>query len=658
MATITIYADQIQIIDPNAPDSAGNASSITAGSEKQALLHFSFPDALKYRVVSKIQLYLYSTPGGTYPSAYPYIARVHYLTAAFDSSVTYNTAPAASSKNVSLNGSSSAAQYNAVNLESSGTFSPHDVFAFGLLVTPGIPSTTPLASLSTSTSSNAPYVVVTYGSTDQTGHVSGTPSSGYVSKNESTTFRYSYTAPTDIVAGDLSVASWRFAYRKTSSGAFTFENAGTALSYTAPADTFSDTDTVYWYPEITLSDNQVMQVNPPYQLSTVEPTFAAVAISPDSTIEDGSAAITFSWTAFNSVGTLPSGADLQYSTNEGSTWQSLGSVLDSSLSYTAPANTFSGGLIMWRVRAINNAGTAGDWSAALSFICVAAPAAPSVNSNAAPFATVTWNATGQQAYEVFVDGISQGVHFGTEKTFTLQMPLSDGEHAVGVKIQGTYGLWSALGEAQFTVENAPAGSIELTGQFGIDAELFWNTALSGDDFLVFRNGVQIGHTAQNSFSDRRSLGAHAWYVLLRQADGNYTKSNTVTGTLSTEYPAIALLTGGPWLSLRLSENSIPLRQFVYSQTYSLRHFSGSPYPVLELTPYKDLSGTYRCAFSNQAEAQTFEALFGNVVIMKSNESVVIGGMVNLEKVRSTFYAAYQFTLQQIAVEEIVNDPDS
>ena len=649
MATTTIYADRIQIIDPNAPNLAGTAESITGASKQLALLHFTAPAAMKNKSITQMELFLYVE--NSYTSA------ASWLFENFGSSVTYNTRPRASTATRNTASQAAAAYKGTTLIASYVSFPPYNVFEFGIQLKPITSSA--LAVLSTSLTANPPYLVVTYNNTDNYGKVTGTPSSGYTPKYEAATFRWSYTAP-DNTAEKPTVTSSRFAYRKTASGSFTFVNAGSALSYTAPAGTFADTDTVYWYPEVTLSNGQVIRPTNTlgtaitYQLSTVEPAFTAVAVSPDGTIEDGSGPITFTWTASNSVGSTPSGAELQYSVDGGTTWTALGSVTGSALSYEAPAGTVPGGQISWRVRALNSAGTPGEWSNSLSFISVAAPAAPSVSTDAAPFTTITWNAVGQQAYEVLVDGKSYGVRFGTGKNFTLPQPLADGNHTAAVRIQGAYGLWSQPGEAVFTVQNVPAGSIELSGQFGIDAELFWSASPSGEDFLIYRDGVQIGHTAGTAFTDRRALGTHEWTVLLRQEDGNYTRSNAVTGTTAVEGTMIAPLSGGPWVSLRRTEASVPARQYNFSRTHSLRHFSGSALPVLELTPYENKTGSFQCAFKDPAEARAFEALWGQVVVVKSQENVITGGLMNLDKAQNAFYTAYAFTIEQIALEEVVD----
>ena len=46
------------------------------------------------------------------------------------------------------------------------------------------------------------------------------------------------------------------------------------------------------------------------------------------------------------------------------------------------------------------------------------------------------------------------------------------------------------------------------------------------------------------------------------------------------------------------------------------------------------------------------------MILKIRDTVLIGGMMNLSKETNPLYINYQFTVEQIAVEEIVNDPNS
>lgn len=446
-------------------------------------------------------------------------------------------------------------------------------------------------------------------------------------------------------------------WRTGTSGAFAqIPASGSQMYVDVPANTFPVSETIQYY--VVCTDNAgTTNTSPTYTFTTQDALLISVPAAPISTIEDGGGPIVFRWTVSSPNGTAPTGADLQYST-DGSTWSSLASVSGAAQQYTAAGGTIPAGQIYWRVRAYNADGSAGAWSAAASFVSISAPSAPSVVTDAAPFATISWQAEGQQAWRLTVDGKLYGPVFGTEKTFTLPDYLADGEHAASVEVQGQYGLWSQPGTIIFSVTNAPGDGIELQGSFGVDAALSWTTESATADFLIYRDGVQIGHTAGLSFTDRLVLGEHSWRVINRLPDGNYTASNEISGTLRSCTTQIAPAAGGEWLPLKLSENSMDEQIFNWSRVHSLRHFAGAEFPVLETSPYADLSGTYDTAFACLKQAQAFEALRGRVVILKSRGgTVLIGALTAIRKRAGTFSLAYEFTVRRCHWEDFVDDTD-
>lgn len=187
--------------------------------------------------------------------------------------------------------------------------------------------------------------------------------------------------------------------------------------------------------------------------------------------------------------------------------------------------------------------------------------------------------------------------------------------------------------------------------------LLYLNAAETTEFQIYRDGVRIGRTTGDSYDDRMALGEHSWYVVRRLADGNYQKSNTVTGTISIKEPVIGTLNGsGEWLKLALSDRSATVQEFSSERTVTYRHYAGAEYPVLEMAPFKDKTGRYDVSFADPAEAAAFEALFGQVVILKSRRgNVIVGPLASLSKRETDFYTAFTFTIQQIHWEEIVDD---
>lgn len=494
--------------------------------------------------------------------------------------------------------------------------------------------------------------------------MSGAPKNRYVNPRSALTVSWA------LKSSNSNYASANSAFGFTQASASLYWRAGTSGSYseipvsgsetsvTIPANTLPTGSTIQYYVEATdtLGTTSTSDV---YQFSTTDAAISATPVSPISNVEDGSGPIAFRWTISSPNGTTPTRIDLQWKLSTDSAWQSVNNLAGTAAQYTFGAGTFPAGEIQWRVRAYNADGVAGSWSSqSTSFVCVAAPSAPSVSTDAAPFATITWQVDGQQAFRITVDGTVYGPHFGTAKSFTLPDYLTDGQHTASVEVQGTYGLWSQPGTILFTVANIPGDAVELQAAFGVDAALSWQTASATADFLIYRDGVRIGHTGANSFTDRLVLGTHSYAVVNRLPSGHYSISNAVTGTLRSCTTRIAPAAGGDWLPLRLSENSMDEQRFTYTRGFSLRHVSGAEYPVLELSPFLDASGRYNTAFSTVEQAQAFEALKGRVVIVKSRGgNVIIGALTDLQKRNAEFYIAYDFTIQCCHWEDNVDVPD-
>ena len=92
--------------------------------------------------------------------------------------------------------------------------------------------------------------------------------------------------------------------------------------------------------------------------------------------------------------------------------------------------------------------------------------------------------------------------------------------------------------------NQPGRPITLEGAFDRDAALSWTAGDAAANYYIYRDGVQIGHATGLSFNDRLALGPHSYRVANRLPDGNYSISNSVTGTMISCTAAIAPLAGG------------------------------------------------------------------------------------------------------------------
>ena len=506
-----------------------------------------------------------------------------------------------------------------------------------------------------------PFITVEYDDgADLTSQITAlNNTSGYLNPAKAQTFKWDFLSSDAnyVCAGDFAQASAIFCWKNHSDNSYTQVNiSGTTKSVTIPANTFPSNATIDWYVQGTDEDGTTTQTSV-YSISTEDAQAIATVQSPMNTVEDGSGPITFKWNLSNAYGNEPSLVNLWWKlpSEDNQSWHVIVSSSDPITEYTVPAGTFPAGEIQWLVHAYNQDNDRGPDSQS-SFVCVAAPGAPSmIASDGVPYATITWQCEGQQAYQIAIDGVDYGVRFGTAKSFTLDEPLEDGDHSVTITAQGVYGLWSQPGTAVITAENAPGEAITLTGTAGADAALTWETEEETADFFIYRDGVKIGHTTQTSFIDRLALGAHNYYVINRLPDGNYSKADSITLTLQTDAILIAAFPPEEWLNINLTENSSQSQNYSFKKTMTTRHVYGAAYPVMENSGFEDLSGSYDTAFIDAEQAQQFETLKGKAVCLKSrNGTVFVGAMASMQKKVTNFFTSYTFTLTRIHWEDYVD----
>lgn len=484
------------------------------------------------------------------------------------------------------------------------------------------------------------------------------PTSGYADPRNAITFGWYFATPTASYDQASAVFHWRLSGDETWTDV---QASGSTQSVTLPANTFPVNSEIEWYISGTDAGGCSSQ-SEVYTINTIASTAYAICLTPVGRVEDGTRAITFRWMVQNSDGTAPTRMLLWWKlpTEAQSAWHQLLDTTDEVYEFTVPPETYDAGPVQWRVQAYNRDDVAGPVNEA-SFVVLRAPDAPQgLSATAVPRTTISWQSSGQEAFEISIDGEIVAAEYGPA-TYSWQVPepLADGVHHIQVRIQGAYGLWSNYAATSIQVENVPAGTLELAATFGTDAELQISAEIEEDtEVQWYRDEKRIGRTVgKTAFTDRFALGLHRYHAEIWQADGNYTRSNTVTGTMSVRWPMIADASGGAWISLKLSENSRREQSFSWSNETSATHIHGRTYPVMELSPYENLSGSYDGSFRTAEEAAAFEQLRRKVVVLKSpGGRVIVGGLVQLKAKDSLFYYTYSFSLQQSdGWEDFVDD---
>ena len=136
--------------------------------------------------------------------------------------------------------------------------------------------------------------------------------------------------------------------------------------------------------------------------------------------------------------------------------------------------------------------------------------------------------------------------------------------------------------------------------------------------------------------------------------GNYTRSNTVEGTMQTRGKLIALYSGGEWMDISLSESSTDEQNFTWTKETALLHVTGARLPILEESDFEDRIGKYSCAFREVEKAEEFKRFKGKMVVIKSRRgNIIVGAMTSLDEKVLKYYTAFSFTIQENDWEDFV-----
>lgn len=516
-------------------------------------------------------------------------------------------------------------------------------------------------SVGTSRHSSPPQLVVTFDDNNvKPSLVTPSPANGArLDKATALNFSTRFASSEVTTLKNLTAVSGNFEYRVKGASTSTVHRvtpgAENSFSFTVPANTFAAGDYEYRF---TATDNFGQKTSTAWSAFTTRDTIpVAIPLSPDSSLEDGTQAITFRWMHSNESGSPPTGAELQKS-SDGSAWTTFLKRTTSTIGYKCPAGTFTSGTWYWRVRTYNLDGVAGEWSAALSFVVVAGPTKPViVVKDASPRSLINWQTSEQSAYQLQLDDIIDVTEYGSEKTWRCPVYLDDGAHTFRVRSQNSYGLWSEWGSATFTVSHTASGAVVLTVDADHRAELSWSYAGSWTEFVVYRDGVAIAKTTDYSYTDDYSVGTVRYQVRACASDGtyNYSLSNEVTVSVMPETVMLSALGSGKWLFLRLSTAQHRTNTIKASRTFSLTHLSGRKFPEAELTEFCDRSISVSYATDDETEKAALEALMGSPVCLKTpGGKMVIGILDTLSETESMFYSSYTFTVSQMHYPEEVD----
>lgn len=493
---------------------------------------------------------------------------------------------------------------------------------------------------------NGPYLELTYDTGTQ--NTLALKPNGYVVRTNPNVFEWHTTYPGYPIE-DIAQISATLQWKNGVNGAInSIPIGGASTSYTLPANTLPASDEIYWRVVAITSEGTT---NPEWtKIRTTDVLPTTTSISPSGIYVDGTKTVRFVWEHAVDTGTTQTAYDLQINDANGE-WTTIKTETTANQYADVAPLTLPSGTLLWRVRTYNATGTAGEWSNALTVVVIAAPAAPVSQVDAAtPRPTVSWSSLDQQAYQVQIGNHDSGLQFGTAKVYKCPVFLPNGSTIARVRVLNEYNLWSEWAEVLFGITNVPDTAPTLSINAGCDAELAWGEVEDSVGYWIYRDGEHIATVDYTNYTDRLAIGNHTYFIRAVYADNdNYTDSNTVTATLSTDHPIICDLESD-WISLRLSINSNPTIVETVTRKISLSQYAGAEYPVPEIAPYK--SRTYNIAVayltSDTAQQHRFERLIGKLVCVKDQYNNLLVGVISAyTKTTTQFYTAYTATVSEV-----------
>lgn len=621
------------------PDAADKKTYLVCGLS-------SYPDGIKFKEITKASY-------NAYLNVQPYIGRlaVETINVLFDeNSVTFNDVSGSVFFDLCSYRFPSEGGWNSRSLRA-------DTVGFKNAIKYGTISAHPTGlTVETPYSTNKPYIDLTYG-TDNVGlEISQTYPTGEatISKSIATTFSWDATPQTEATLEPVKAASAVLRWKYSGSSSYTEISCDNPTQHTVPANTFAE-GTIQWQVEVT-ANSGVVTTSDWMTTEVKEPVSSAIALSPINSIVDGSMAQKFEWEHVISNGTKQYAFDLQTS-SDASTWITIWHAVTDQTFAEFSAGTFSAGDLWWRVRTYNLAGGAGDWSEPVRCIVLASPATPSITADdTSPKFVLRWQQSGQQAYELMVDGVVIAKTFSAESIYRHNGYLDPGTHKVQVRIQNKYQMWSEWGTANLQIENVEGAEIQLAATENNEVFLSWSTSGIYDRYIVYRNGVKIAETAETSYVDHFAIGETLYQVRGVYADnGNYTMSNTAIVTISPNVLLIADVSDPVWIELPFSTSSLRSSSLSASQSVTYTHYVGAGLPGAEIGEAVNKSYTLDCAFkaTDLERIQKFESLLGKIVCIKTmSQRRIFGVLSQLSAKENRFYVAYSAPITAVGWEEV------
>lgn len=443
---------------------------------------------------------------------------------------------------------------------------------------------------------------------------------------------------------------WRV-YGQTTYKETTHELGGTSKSegIRIKNSTFPAKSAIEWQ-VLVMSDDGIWS-NPSswYYINTTDATAYAYASSPVNEYVDGSKPVTLRWYGNSSTGTWPNGADFQVSEDNGITWSNLGHTQGYS-DLQVIENSLPAGSILWRVRAYNADDVAGPWSDAAAIVVRRAPNAPGIATiTTFPKPIISWNAEGQQAYHLKVGTWDSSPVYGSTKVAQVPVFLPNGTVQVLLRVQNSFGLWSDWTTSRVTIQNRPGADITLQARLAKGGiKLTWSTTGKYTQYIIYRDGKEVGSAAGKAYTDYTGPAGKASYVVRGvNADSTYTDSNRAIEILRLDSGMIAIAEVWEWLPLKCLRGRYPGTETSEEVGVTYNQYSGRTLPVAEISGHLTRQHKLEFTFRKREELEALRGMLGQIVIYKDMWGRLFTGILDSIKDASDWASDVSFTITEV-----------
>lgn len=343
-------------------------------------------------------------------------------------------------------------------------------------------------------------------------------------------------------------------------------------------------------------------------------------LSPDGLIIDGDLVNRFSWTYNSEIGDTQTKFDLQWSDDNGQTWNTITKATSETF-YDMPAMQLPNKTIIWRVRTYGYDGVPGPWSELATVDVYGSPpnpiiTTPSVVYSARP--TIEWTTDDPQtAYEIQVlyDGSivwETEEIAGAEQNRQIGIDLQAQNYTVRLRYKNNYDRWSNWVDKNITVQYTVPGKPQIS--------IYKNIAKAAIEIII-RNIPKDEPFERNDIY-RREYGETEWNLIATgiEQNGSYV-DYLVKSEVLYEYMVQTYTTSGGYAASEpiiadikvvytiLAPIQNPADQIIlkydieltetHNREKNFMRFVGREKPVAEYGQQKDHGITIRCTIKDK-----------------------------------------------------------